>query len=187
VTVSSRFLLTFTLSDWVFGMPLDRVQEVQRMVELVPLPQIPEGPKGVMNLRGETVPVWELRGLLGYQSASIDPDQNIIIMKWQRSMSKTETPSDEGTHPGGAPNPGESSLRVDRAGQTAGRRQGFIVDHVHEVVDISQGQPAPLEGVPVATYLSGVVRLGGGLILVLDVDRILARTNDRARFGAGPC
>ena len=184
MTAGPRFLLTFTLVDWMFGMPLDGVQEVQRMVELVPLPQTPGGPKGVINLRGETMPVWELRTLLGFESSSINPEQNIVITQLLRERpSATSTPG--ARLPATGLGSTSSPLALPGGGNAASGRQGWIVDQVHEVIDTEQGLPAPLDGVPVAAYLSGVIRMGDGLILVLDVDRILLRTEERSRGVGG--
>ncbi|MBI4864946.1 MAG: purine-binding chemotaxis protein CheW [Candidatus Riflebacteria bacterium] len=149
---NAKHLLTFNLAEWFFGMPLEGVQEVQRMVELASLPQTPGGPRGVINLRGETVPVWELRAILGFSSLELHPDQNIIITSLSRM---------------------------------AGGRQGWIVDQVHEVVDPSLGQPAPFHDVPVAEYLTGVIRMEGRLVLVLEIGRILKRADELARAGKG--
>jgi chemotaxis signal transduction protein len=187
--VSSRFLLTFSMVDWTFGMPLEGVQEVQRMVELVPLPETPGGPRGVINLRGETVPVWDLRSLVGFPSVDVNPDQNIIILRVERQ----DTQARADVSPTG-PVPSTSRLarglgagfpvhRGSAHGHMASSRQGWIVDQVHEVLDAAQGQPAPFQGVPVAEYLAGVIRMGEGLVLVLDVPRLLRRAEDLAHSG----
>jgi purine-binding chemotaxis protein CheW len=59
----------------------------------------------------------------------------------------------------------------------AGQNVGLIVDAVAEVVAIptkSIGPPPPLTFAPTARFVSGMARVGEGLIAVLSLDRLLS-------------
>lgn len=140
-----RHLLTFGLAEWTMGLPLDTVQEAQRMVELQSLPRTDSGPAGLLVLRGETVPVWDLRAFVGFSSVVVNPNQHIIVTRL-----------------------------IPGSGSTSGR-QGWIVDEIHEVIDVAETKAEPFEGVPVSAFTSSMLRLDQRLILVLDTERMAQR------------
>ncbi|MCC5949420.1 MAG: chemotaxis protein CheW [Nitriliruptoraceae bacterium] len=52
---------TFTLADLLFGIEVDRVQEVIRSLELTSVPLANEVVEGLINLRGQIVTAFDLR------------------------------------------------------------------------------------------------------------------------------
>jgi len=56
---------TFTLGDALYGIDLDRTHEVLRPQALTPLPLSPPAIAGLLNLRGQIVPVVDLHVLFG--------------------------------------------------------------------------------------------------------------------------
>ena len=58
-------LLTFVLADEVYGIPILDVQEIRGRTDITPIPNSPPHIRGVMNLRGEIVPVLDLRARIG--------------------------------------------------------------------------------------------------------------------------
>lgn len=56
----------FVLREMVFAIPIGRVLETDRMTPVTPLPGAAPGVKGLTNLRGEVVPVIDLREMLGW-------------------------------------------------------------------------------------------------------------------------
>ena len=59
-------LLGFGLAGRSYGLPLEQVVEVLRMVSLTPVPDAPDWLSGILNLRGEPVPVIDLRQRLNW-------------------------------------------------------------------------------------------------------------------------
>ncbi len=53
--------LTFTLGNEEYGVEILRVQEIKGYSSVTPIPNSPAWVKGVMNLRGTVVPVFDMR------------------------------------------------------------------------------------------------------------------------------
>lgn len=72
-------LLVFDLDNCRYGLPLESVERVARIVEITPLPKAPEIVLGVVNFRGRIVPVVNLRARfrLPHRAGSLS-DQLIV-------------------------------------------------------------------------------------------------------------
>jgi purine-binding chemotaxis protein CheW len=71
---------TFYIDDYLFGMDILLVQEINPYVDITPVPHAPFHIKGVMNLRGEIVTVIDMRRVLGLPEKEITSQHcNIII------------------------------------------------------------------------------------------------------------
>lgn len=64
--------VVFKLHDQSFGIAVDNVREMVSMPHVVPLPKAPAHVRGMINLRGQTMPVIDVRVLLGMNSANQD-------------------------------------------------------------------------------------------------------------------
>ncbi|WP_298725636.1 chemotaxis protein CheW [uncultured Ferrovibrio sp.] len=62
---SSQEVLTFTIDDQNYGLDLLTVREIRAWTEVTPLPNTPPFVRGVINLRGAVVPIFDLRVRLG--------------------------------------------------------------------------------------------------------------------------
>jgi purine-binding chemotaxis protein CheW len=60
-------IAVFELEDQRFGLPASQVKEVARVVASTPLPRAPAVVEGIVNLRGDLVPVLDLRRRFGLQ------------------------------------------------------------------------------------------------------------------------
>lgn len=58
-------LVVFRLEGREYAFPVEHVDEILRMVALTPVPEAPPWLSGVINLRGQVVPVVDLRMRLG--------------------------------------------------------------------------------------------------------------------------
>lgn len=76
---ASQFL-TFTLNEQDFGIDILRVQEIKNFTRVTPIPNMPECIKGVMNLRGTVVPVFDLRSKFSMPFAEYDQFTVIIVV-----------------------------------------------------------------------------------------------------------
>lgn len=71
---------TFYVDDLLVGVPIDRVQEINRLTEVTTVPHAPSNIRGVINLRGEVVTVVDLRKTLGLSKIEVTPKtRNVII------------------------------------------------------------------------------------------------------------
>lgn len=74
-------LLLVALGGESYGFPLDRVREVVKPAPITPVPSIPEHILGVMNLRGEILPVLDPKRLLGLGEGASTSEGRIVVVK----------------------------------------------------------------------------------------------------------
>lgn len=87
-------VLLFTLERQRYGLPVEDVRELVRAARLTPLPQAPDVVEGLLNLRGELLPVLDLRRRFRHAARPLSPMDHFIV-----------------AHAGARP----VALRVDRA------------------------------------------------------------------------
>lgn len=73
-------LVAFKLGEEGFGIDIFRVNEIIRLKEITPLPGTDAHIKGLINLRGKTIPVIDLRLRLGMPSALATEASRIIVV-----------------------------------------------------------------------------------------------------------
>ncbi len=76
-----RQLVIFKLADEEYGCDIDRVKEVLKMVKITPLPETLDFIEGVINLRGEVIPVLDLRKRMGLEKERSFENSNIVIVE----------------------------------------------------------------------------------------------------------
>jgi chemotaxis signal transduction protein len=76
-------LLLGRLADRAVAFSADRIERIVRMVALTPLPGAAPGVAGVINVRGEAVPVVDPRPWLGLPSPAPHPDQHLVLLTAQ--------------------------------------------------------------------------------------------------------
>ncbi len=72
-------LVVFTLAGEDFGVPIDRVREINRMVRVTTVPQAPASVLGVINLRDKVVPVISLRERFGFERGEDGDSTRIVV------------------------------------------------------------------------------------------------------------
>jgi purine-binding chemotaxis protein CheW len=82
-TAREERYLAFTLSNEQFAIPLGQVKEVIGYQNATPIPQSPPYFKGVINLRGQIIPIVDLRLKLKIAKAELGPETAIIILDLQ--------------------------------------------------------------------------------------------------------
>jgi len=78
-------LVAFMLRDEEFAVDIQQVREVLKMTRITPLPRSLEFVEGVINLRGEVIPVVDLRKRFGLEEGSRDDQNRIIIVEINES------------------------------------------------------------------------------------------------------
>jgi len=76
-----RQLVIFKLSGEEYGCDIDRVKEVLKMVKITPLPETLDFIEGVINLRGEVIPVLDLRKRIGLEKEQSFDNSSIVIVE----------------------------------------------------------------------------------------------------------
>lgn len=138
-------LCTFSLDGLHFGVDVLQVQEVLRFQEMTPVPLAPPETRGLINLRGQVVTAVDLRLRLGLAERPLDG-----LRPEDRPMNV-----------------------IVRAGDDT---VSLLVDHIGDVVepaaDALEPPPETLAG-RVRDVITGVYKLDGQLLLVMDADRTL--------------
>jgi purine-binding chemotaxis protein CheW len=82
-TVSSQQYVTFSLCEELFGVEVSRTREILSLTPVTSVPQTPEYLLGVINLRGQVVPVVDMRLKLGLTAGADTEDTCIIVVDVQ--------------------------------------------------------------------------------------------------------
>ncbi|ACA60289.1 chemotaxis protein CheW [Candidatus Desulforudis audaxviator] len=141
-------LVVFQLAGQTYGMDIARVFEIIRMETITRVPKAPSFVEGVIKLRGNIIPVIDLRKRFAMPPAESTANNRIVI--------------------------------VEMGGTTI----GMIVDAVSEVLRISQADiepPPPMVAGVDAAYLRGIALWRDRLIILLDLEKILAE-KEQARL-----
>ena len=97
-------LISFMVGDEEYGLDILRVKEVIRIREITRLPRAPSFVKGIINLRGDVIPIIDLRDKFGlehqdYTSMTrvivVDVDGRLIGMVVDAASQVVRIPSDQ--------------------------------------------------------------------------------------------
>jgi purine-binding chemotaxis protein CheW len=147
-TGETQKFLTFVLKDENYGIDILTVREIIGYMDVTPVPQTPDFVKGVVNLRGQVIPVINLRSRFGMDEIDVTDETCIIVVEV-----KFETEEDETTV-----------------------QMGIVVDTVEEVLDIPVGNidPAPNFGGDIDTdYIEGMGKIDENVVILLNIDKVL--------------
>ena len=73
--------LTFRIDDEVFALDVSQVREVLDISTITKVPRAPEFMRGVINVRGNVVPVVDLRHKFGLEQTTNTVDTRIVVME----------------------------------------------------------------------------------------------------------
>ncbi|MEG0894607.1 MAG: chemotaxis protein CheW [Oscillospiraceae bacterium] len=71
--------LTFLIDNQLFGMSISQIQQIVGIQEITPIPEQPQYIKGIINLRGEIIPVMDMRLRIGKNEITYTERTCIII------------------------------------------------------------------------------------------------------------
>jgi len=137
--------LTFFIRDEEYGVEILRVKEILEYEHVTRVPTTPAHVRGVINLRGGVLPVVDLAAKFGHEETAPTRTTCIVVVETQAN--------------------GEL-LTI-----------GIVATAVSQVVDIADTaiEPAPSFGTGVRVdFLTGMGKLDGRLVLILDIDRVLS-------------
>ena len=72
-------LLVFELAGVRYALELSAVREVVSAVMIAPLPDAPPVIEGIVDVRGDIVPVYDLRLRFGLPARRLNPDERLVI------------------------------------------------------------------------------------------------------------
>lgn len=75
--------VVFDMNHEEYGIDIMRIHEINRLKEIhiTQVPKVPDFIEGIINLRGEVVPIVNLRKKFGIPSKEIDKESRIVIVK----------------------------------------------------------------------------------------------------------
>lgn len=79
---TSRTVLTFRIGLGVYALPIGDVLEVVRAAALSAPPGGDSLLEGMINLRGRTAPVFDVRATLRLEPKPVEPSDYLIIFEW---------------------------------------------------------------------------------------------------------
>ena len=73
-------LISFSVDGEEYGLDILRVKEVIRAAEVTRLPRAPAFVKGIINLRGDVIPIIDLREKFSYESVEYTDATRVIVV-----------------------------------------------------------------------------------------------------------
>ena len=73
--------LTFALAHEEYGLEILKVREIIGYIDVTAVPQTPHYVKGVINLRGQVIPVIDLRAKFGMETTEVTEQTCIIVVE----------------------------------------------------------------------------------------------------------
>jgi purine-binding chemotaxis protein CheW len=142
-------LLTFVVASEEFGVDILRVQEIRGWSRPMPLPRTPPYIRGVINIRGDIVPIADLRERLGLEALTPGPTTVIVV------------------------------VRVENAGRnrTMGFVVDAMSDVTAVESESVRAPPELAESSGASSMASGIALVEQRMITILDVDRVFPTPN----------
>lgn len=80
--------VVFSLKDEEYAIDIMKIHEIDRLkeIKITPIPRVPNYIEGIINLRGEVVPIINLRKKLGLEEKSIDKQSRIVIIRVENTV-----------------------------------------------------------------------------------------------------
>jgi purine-binding chemotaxis protein CheW len=72
-------VVSFKLGSEAYGVDIAQVQEINRMVSITHVPRAPQFMEGVINLRGQLIPIIDLRARFGMPRAEHTKNTRIVV------------------------------------------------------------------------------------------------------------
>lgn len=144
-----RQYLTFKLAEEMYAINVANIKEVLTVPKLTKVPKMPSFMSGIINLRGNVVPVLDLCKKFGLGETTMTEDTAIIV-------SEVDSVRDDGTK--------------------EERIIGVFSDEVQKVVTIEDDEiePPPKIGVAIDTeFISGMGHIDNSFIIILDINKVL--------------
>jgi purine-binding chemotaxis protein CheW len=76
-------IVAFNLGEEEYGLDINYVQSIERIHHITRVPNAPIYVKGVINLRGNVIPVIDLRSMLDLGQAHYNENTRVIITKYE--------------------------------------------------------------------------------------------------------
>ena len=141
----TRQYLTFKLADEVFAIEVSKVREVLEFSAITKIPRTPDFMSGVINLRGNVVPVVDLR--LCFEMSKTEKTVNTCVVVME--------------------------MLLDGEPTVIGALADSVEEVID--LEPEQIQPAPRMGSQIRTdFIKGMGKRDAQFIMILDIDRVFS-------------
>ena len=140
--------VTLGVAEELFAAPVEKVQEILDVSPIARLPQAPVNLLGMIDVRGQGVPVIDLRITLGLEAAEDTQNTRIVVLLVTSGGTERTV-----------------GLRADR------------VFEVTMLDDEALDPPPEVNGTWGERSITGIGRRLGRFVTVLDIDRLLGATD----------
>lgn len=136
-------LVTFQLGEEQYGIDIMDVKEIVRVQDIRPIPNAPSYVEGIINLRGEIIPIINLHKRFHIKKAAIGEDEELL----------------------------SGFVIIDIDGMKLGMVIDKIARVVTIENEKIQAPPQMLSGIG-AEYIQGVIQNEDGYLIILDIRRL---------------
>lgn len=136
--------LTFALANEEYGLEILKVREIIGYIDVTAVPQTPHHVKGVINLRGQVIPVVDLRAKFGMETADVTDETCIIVVEIVHADRKFST-----------------GIVVDR------------VQEVLDIPGESIEEAPQFDSSVNTSFILGMGKVGDAVKILLDIDKVL--------------
>ena len=137
--------LTFALAHEEYGLEILKVREIIGYIDVTAVPQTPHYVKGVINLRGQVIPVVDLRAKFGMETTGVTDETCIIVVEIAQGSRKFST-----------------GIVVDRVQEVL----DIPGDNIEEAPQFDSSVDTD--------FILGMGKVGDSVKILLDIDRVLA-------------
>ncbi len=139
-------LVTFKICNELYGIDIMEVSEIIRVLDITPIPNAPSFVEGVVNLRGEIIPVVDLVKRFKFKEREFTEEEELL----------------------------RGIIVVGVEDMTIGVIIGAVNRVLSVPADKLQPPPHMVSGVG-AEYIRGVVRLDEALLVVLNINKLFSK------------
>ncbi len=136
--------LTFALANEEYGLEILKVREIIGYIDVTAVPQTPHHVKGVINLRGQVIPVVDLRAKFGMETTDVTDETCIIVVEITHADRKFST-----------------GIVVDR------------VQEVLDIPGESIEEAPQFDSSVNTSFILGMGKVGDAVKILLDIDKVL--------------
>lgn len=142
----SNAYLTFALNKEKFAIAVEHVQEIVEFGQVTKIPNVPAYMLGIINLRGQVLPLLDTRLKLGLNATTITPKTRIMVLDI-----KTTT---------------EKNIRIGAVVDVA--------REVLEITNLSIQTPPEFENQKTAAPITGIVNDHGDITMIMDIASVFS-------------
>jgi len=138
--------LTFALGAEEYGVEILKVREIIGYMDITAVPQTPHYVKGVVNLRGQVIPVVDLRAKFGMETTEVTDETCIIVVEIAHETRTLST-----------------GIVVDRVRE--------VLDIPADAIE----EPPAFDAGVNTDFILGMGKVGDSVKILLDIDKVLIR------------